>query len=169
MVKRILSIDLSTKLIGIAVFQEDGGVYKLVDSIQSNLVRDKTYTLSDQLNELHYELEEWICKWDPQSIATERPTAFGNGLKVAYAVGVLYERCGEHQIPVKEYSPMTVKKQFTGSGKATKEDIIAHAIKLFPTEDIQNGDIKCRREYDRADAIAIGYTHIKMELKKDVL
>ena len=170
MFNRVMSIDLSTKLIGIAMFQElKDKTYKLVSSIQYNLVRNKDYTLADQLSELRLAIQSWFISWNPGEVITERPTAYGNGIKVAYACGVLYELCGYHQIPIIEYSPSEVKKEFTGKGNATKEEMIAKAIELFPKEGILNGDIKCRREYDRSDSIAIGYTYIKKHYKAVVL
>lgn len=57
-----------------------------------------------------------------------------------------------------EYAPMSIKKCFTESGKATKEDMVATAKAKYQIDkDILN---------DIADAIGIAYTHLMVLREK---
>lgn len=67
------------------------------------------------------------------------PTTFGLVLMAGY----------DRNIRVLEISPMTIKAQFTGLGKASKQDMVRTARK------ITNSDIK---NHNEADAIGINYT-----------
>lgn len=64
--------------------------------------------------------------------------------------GVLMEVCARFNIPMATYSPMSVKKHWTGSGKSKKPEMMSEAIKRgFP-------DVGP----DSADAIAILDLHL---------
>ena len=158
----IMSVDLSTNKIGLAIFNEnETGTYVLKRSEQLTLGNSNSL-LSEKLYALYESMSLHILSSNPGEIITERPTAFGNGIKVAYAVGVLYAVAAKHGVPIKEISPASVKKEFAGSGRAKKPEMVAKAQELFPSDNIGNKD------EDRADAIAIGYTQIKQFYKADV-
>lgn len=93
-------------------------------------------------------------------VAIEKPfftaLTLANNIRTLEVIGIIklaietYNSINTRQIHITEYSPATIKKEFTGSGKAKKEDIIKEVKNKFGIE------LKTTHE---ADAIAIAYTH----------
>jgi len=87
--------------------------------------------------------------------------------QMAYALEVFHSlktivvlACKLADIPIVEYSPKTVKKKFTGSGNAKKEDVIAKCLELgidLPYKVMKSGKNKGEKRYNdnAADAVAI--------------
>jgi crossover junction endodeoxyribonuclease RuvC len=72
----------------------------------------------------------------PQAIATESmswPRSAGVVAKMGIAWGVLASFAYQHGLPMVQSSPMEVKRQFVGDGKASKERMIAWAKAEYPT------------------------------------
>lgn len=88
------------------------------------------------LGEMLCEFREWlaltIVSARPALVALERP--FGRSGFVAdlpgLVVGVAHMVAHEHDTPRREYTASAVKKALTGSGRATKQDVI-RAVPAF--------------------------------------
>ena len=153
--KTILAFDLATRQVGVSVYVESKpGVFTLDYCKQIELNGKE---LTNRMWDLHLEIEQLLVTYNVTEACTELPTAFGHGIKVAYAVGVLYAQCGSDDIPIFLYSPGTVKKEFQGGGRASKEEMIEKYNELRPNH------LATKKHADMVDAIAIGYTHIKKE------
>lgn len=76
-------------------------------------------------------------------------------MKTNMASGILYLACQKHNIKMYEYSPLTVKKQLTGNGRATKEEVEEATKKLTNCD-----SFKVDHE---SDATAIAITLIKKD------
>lgn len=65
---------------------------------------------------------------------------------------IMLEECHVHSIKTVGYSPPSIKKFWTGNGRADKEAMVAHTYMRFP--DLQLADD------NEADAIAILHLHL---------
>lgn len=94
--------------------------------------------------------------YDQQAIAIEKPfftaATLPNNVKTLEFIGLTKLAAERNDLldKIYEYSPATIKKEFTGNGKATKKDIIKEVKRKFNLEPKATHD---------ADAIAIAYTH----------
>ena len=80
-------------------------------------------------------------------------------MKTNMASGVLYLVCQQHGVTMYEYSPLTVKKQLTGNGRAEKEEVEEATKQLTGCD-----SFKVDHE---SDATAIAITLIKKTKWKD--
>lgn len=156
--KTILAIDLSTKNIGVSIYHSVKEVFELSHAEQISLGGK---TMEERMQSLNEVISTFIHLWNPTEIATERPTAFGHGIAVAYAIGVIYRLAGLHKISVTLVSPNTVKKDFSGSGRANKVEMIAHYNKV-------TGRSAKIKDADMVDSIAIGYSYITKTYNADI-
>jgi len=74
-------------------------------------------------------------------------------LQLAHARGVVLAALGSAKVPVFEYSPATIKKAVTGSGRAEKAQVEAMVGRLVP------GGVPPGKP-DMADAIAAALCHL---------
>lgn len=76
-----------------------------------------------------------------------------SALQLAHARGVILAALGQRSIPVEEYSPATIKKTVTGSGRADKDQVrrMVQAVLAVPLK-------VC--ESDLSDALAAAYCHL---------
>jgi crossover junction endodeoxyribonuclease RuvC len=76
-----------------------------------------------------------------------------SALQLAHSRGVILAALGEREIPVEEYSPATIKKTVTGSGRADKDQVrrMVQAVLAVP---LKVG------ESDLSDALAAAFCHL---------
>lgn len=77
--------------------------------------------------------------------------------------GILYLISGQYNIPIKEFAPTSVKKQISGSGKATKIELENALIDI-----INKQNIKVKTDHE-SDAIGIAITRIKDYCEKKLI
>lgn len=68
--------------------------------------------------------------------------------------GVLYLLAQQKNLPIKDFTPGTVKKAVTGNGRATKEEVISRVNEI-------SGNLKPIKTEHESDAIAIAITAIR--------
>ena len=110
--------------------------------------------IPERLKTIHEGLNNIINEHQPTSAGIEQIFVNHNGqstLKLGMARGVAVTSCSLHNLQVKEYSPTTVKKAVTGTGKATKDQVAAMVKILLP-------GCKYSSE-DESDALAIAICH----------
>jgi crossover junction endodeoxyribonuclease RuvC len=73
-------------------------------------------------------------------------------LQLAHARGVVLACLGQAGIQVAEYSPATIKKAITGTGKADKEQVQAMVRRLLGNPADESRDV--------SDALAVAYCHL---------
>ena len=106
-----------------------------------------------RLHEISIDLKELINKWKPDYAAVEKFFFYKSSttISVVQARGVIMMTIGSFDIPISEYAPAQIKLAITGSGKATKKDVldsVMYSLKLdYPP-----------RPDDSADALAIALT-----------
>ena len=113
----------------------------------------KEHKEEKRLHEISIDLKELINKWKPDYAAVEKFFFYKSSttISVVQARGVIIMTLGSFDIPISEYAPAQIKLAITGSGKATKKDVldsVMYSLKLdYPP-----------RPDDSADALAIALT-----------
>ena len=112
--------------------------------------------LPDRLATLYRGMEELIRRLEPSTAAVEAPF-FGAGarsaLQLAHARGVILAALGNAGVEVAEYSPATVKKSVTGSGRADKTQVGRMVVQLLRLSEPP-------APHDLSDALAVALCHM---------
>lgn len=133
----------------------------------------KDILMEKRLVLLHHELEKIVENFKPDAIVIEM-LFFGANTRTAIAVGqargVLMLSAGMRNVPIHEYSGLSVKLMVAGSGRADKKQVHEGVRKFLG----KNGD-KCRElmkpmnglkrrdkkfSDDAVDALAIAICHV---------
>lgn len=121
----VLSLDLGAN-VGWAVMRTDGAV----------LYHFKTFPKVGAFGRRHYNFKRWLTEMKQQfggfcHVVYERNQfTRGNPGIMFQQEGILNAWCEHHGISYEGYSCGTIKKHFTGSGRATKEEMMAAAQSL---------------------------------------
>ncbi len=146
---RILGIDPGTSLIGYGLIDHDGKNYRVVTygdfRTKSNIKNRERVKL------IYAFFDKLIKKHRPQQIALESLFFFKN-TKTAIAVsevrGVLLLAAANHNLEIREFTPLQVKQAISGYGRAQKDQVqrmvqLVLGLKSAPKPD------------DAADALAL--------------
>lgn len=122
-------------------------------SIETLIGEELPVRLADLYEQTHSILEQ--CK--PDAVAVEK-LYFGRNITTAEGVyearGVILACAGKHRIKLVELTPNQIKKAITGSGKATKQDVIRMVQKIM--------NLKLKGPDDIADGIACAVAGITL-------
>lgn len=158
---RALGIDPGTGRCGFGVVEKTGNTI-----VPVNYGVIETYKEQDDLERLNIVYEgvaELIETYRPQFMGVETlyfNTNITTGIKVAQARGVILLAGYRRSIPVIGVTPLQVKQQLTGYGRANKNQVIDIVMRLMHITKKINPD-------DAADALAIALTAIyRMEHNK---
>lgn len=128
----ILGIDPGTATTGFGVIKVPEDIMsrefnydlKLID--YGVVATSKEDIMPKRLMQLHHGIEKVLDKYKPNLIVIEM-LFFGANTKTAIAVGqargVIMLSAGTHNVPINEYSGLTVKLMLTGSGRADKKQV----------------------------------------------
>ncbi len=125
-------------------------------ALYASIHTDKEKRPEQRLLEQFDQLTELIRSYQPDILVTER-LFFARNVSTAIAVGqargvilLVAEQAGK---PIYEYTPMQIKQQVTGYGKAEKKQIIGMVQKILQLDQM-------RTKLDDAwDGLAIALTH----------
>ena len=108
--------------------------------------------------EIHKDLEHLIKIWKPDLSAVEKFFFYRSSttISVVQARGVIIMTLGAYKIPISEYAPAQVKLTITGTGKATKKEVLESVMYQLNLNYAPKPD-------DSADALAIALTRINEE------
>jgi crossover junction endodeoxyribonuclease RuvC len=150
---RILGIDCGTERTGYGFIESDGRKHRLLDA---GVIRSRaTQPLEQRLANIATNLRELIRSFDPEVMAVEEVFHAINAksaLKLAHVRGVALLVAAEAQVPVSEYSALSVKMSVTGYGRAEKQQVQLMVQTLlgsgieFPS-------------FDASDALAVAICH----------
>lgn len=146
--------------------------YGLIEQIGSQLralcfgcIRPKTttptsdtptcHTLGMRYRTIYEEIIALIERYRPWAIAVETQFVQKNAasaLKIGMVRGVVHLAAALHEIPLFEYAPAKAKLVVTGTGRASKEQVIA-----MVKQQLALGNISLAE--DAADALAIAICH----------
>lgn len=154
---RVLAIDPGFDRMGIAVLEGDPSRPTLV---WSGCVTPPKGAKEERLAAVEKAVRDAIREYAPDCFAletlffsTNKKTAIG----VAEARGAALAAAGEARLPVREFSPGTVKLAVTGDGRADKK-AIARMIPLLVALPAK------KRLDDELDAIAVGIAALSSRL-----
>jgi crossover junction endodeoxyribonuclease RuvC len=147
----VLGIDPGSRRCGFGVVARSGGRLRVVES--GVLVLGER-PIAERLARILDGLSEVIARVAPAEVSIE--TVFAGvspraALVLGQARGVALAAAARAGLPVFEYRPSEVKLAFTGSGRASKEQMLWSARTLLGVE---------ARLSDEADALALAVCHL---------
>jgi crossover junction endodeoxyribonuclease RuvC len=112
-------------------------------------------TLAERLKRLQLELQELVAEHRPAIAAVETPfhgKSSRSALQLAHARGAILACLALGNLEVAEYTPATIKKAVTGSGRADKQQVRRMIARL-----VDPG--AARLPSDATDAVAVALCH----------
>jgi crossover junction endodeoxyribonuclease RuvC len=151
---RILGVDPGSLLTGWGLVGGRADDPVLLDCGEIRLPASQP--LAARLHILTVEFTKLVGALEPTGAAVEMPFHGANAraaLQLAHARGVLLAVLAGAGVSVAEYTPATVKKAITGSGKAEKAQVQGMVERLVRSELPPGG-------LDRSDALAVALCHM---------
>ena len=153
---RIIGIDPGLGRVGYGIIEIQNEKKIFIDCgvIETN----KSKTEEQRLYEIFNDLNSLIDNWKPDIAAVEKFFFYRSSttISVVQARGVIMMVLASKKIQVSEYSPSQVKLTITGSGKASKKEVIDSVMYNLNLDYSPKPD-------DAADALAIALTKLNEE------
>jgi len=149
---RILGVDPGSITTGWGLI---GGSPSRPELLDAGVIRLSGADFAIRLGLLKVQFEELIGRLHPDSSAVESPFHAANSrsaLQLSHARGVILAGLAAAGVDVAEYTPATVKKSVTGSGRAGKSQVQTMVYKLLATSS-RNAST------DLSDALAVALCH----------
>lgn len=151
---RILGIDPGIAVMGYGIIDMTGGKPGLVEA---GVIRTKrSQPLEKRLVALYQGIKEVMEEFRPSLIALEELRSAYKSPRTSsimgQARGIVLLLAGMLDIPVKSYSPTSIKSALTGSGSATKEQVQKSVQQILKLEEAP-------RPSDVSDALAVALFH----------
>ena len=151
---RILGIDPGTGILGFGVIDvTKGNKTKLVTG---GVITTPAHTaLPERLSEIYDGLKEIIAETNPQIMSIEKLFFAQNvttAMSVSHARGVAMLTGRKAKLSIAEYTPLQIKQNLTGYGKADKKQVQEMVRLQLNLQSIPKPD-------DAADALAAAITH----------
>lgn len=143
-----LGIDPGTAICGYGVVEMKGSSLRSV--FHGAVLTDKDWTPEVRLKQIHEDILSIIHHFHPDFMSIEKLYFNRNvntAIPVAQVRGVVLLAAAEASVPVLEYTPMQIKKSVTGTGTASKKQVIYMVQRLLGVRDPIVPD-------DTADALA---------------
>jgi crossover junction endodeoxyribonuclease RuvC len=147
----VLGIDPGSRRCGYGVVARRGGRLEL---LESGVLSPGDRPMAERLAAILEGLSAVIGRTGPAEVSVEQVFAGvspRSALVLGQARGVALAAAARAGLPVHEYAPSEVKLAFTGSGRASKDQMLRTARMLLGAS--------CGRS-DEADAIAIAVCHL---------
>lgn len=155
MIKKILSLDMSSTCTGYSKFEYNLETkdFKLVEV---SSIKPKGTSLYQRIENLHntFNLKE-LYTW-PDEVVFENYSFAGNRVsQLAELNGIIKFQYHLNTVPIEVIAPTTIKKQVTGSGRAKKDEV---RKALAEVDELRTATPK---NHDESDSMAVGYSYIK--------
>jgi crossover junction endodeoxyribonuclease RuvC len=147
----VLGIDPGSRRCGYGVVARDGARLSVVES---GVLVPGAHPVAERLARILDGLSAVIARAGPREVAVEQVHCGASpraALVLGQARGVALAVSARAGLPVFEYQPSEVKLAFTGSGRASKEQMVRTARSLLGVE----ADLA-----DEADALALAVCHL---------
>ena len=153
---RIIGNDPGLARVGYGIIEIENEKKILLDCGIIETSKDKKE--GDRLYEIFKDLNELINHWNPSVAAVEKFFFYRSSttISVVQARGVIMMVLASKKIHVSEYSPAQIKLTITGSGKASKNDVLYAVMNDLELKKPPKPD-------DSADALAIALTKLNEE------
>jgi crossover junction endodeoxyribonuclease RuvC len=149
----IIGIDPGTRVTGYGIVELTNGQFRPIDF---GCIRPPPHALlSDRYAILDEGLEMLVEKFSPDEMAIETPFVHKNAqsaLKLGIALGCALRAGKKKKMKVFGYSPREVKCAISGSGKASKEQVLLTVTRFLSLKTAPTPQ-------DAADALAIAICH----------
>jgi crossover junction endodeoxyribonuclease RuvC len=148
----ILGIDPGTAITGYGVINFSRGKMKVLGLGQINTSKDTKHEY--RLKEIYNAINKLLKEYKPDALAVEKIFFFKNAktiIPVSQSRGVVLLAGAKKNIPLYEFTPLQVKMQITGYGRADKKDVQKKVKEILDLEEIPKPD-------DIADALGIALT-----------
>lgn len=152
----VLGIDPGSRRCGYGVVARQGGRLVVIES--GVLAPGEQRPMAERLAAILEGLDEVIRRTRPVEVSIEQVfsgVSARSALVLGQARGVALAAAARAGLAVHEYAPAQVKLAFTGSGRASKEQMLRTARMLLGT---------APRLADEADALAIAVCHLARRL-----
>ncbi|GGB37056.1 crossover junction endodeoxyribonuclease RuvC [Flexivirga endophytica] len=152
---RVLGVDPGLTRCGLGVVE--GGIGQPVRMIAVGVVRTPvTDDPAERLFSLQTEIDEWMERHEPDSVAVERVFAKANikgimGTAQASAIPML--AAARRGLPLALHTPSEVKAAVTGNGRADKAQVTSMVTRILRLDTPP-------KPADAADALAIAICHV---------
>lgn len=149
---RILGLDPGSRVCGYGVIDDDGGELRYVEC--GVLTAPEGRPMEQRLGEIARGLREVIGELAPAVVAMEDVFSHQNvrsALALAQARGMALAVAGLAGLAVTSYSPASVKKALSGSGRADKGQLARMVQVLIGLRSLPRADA--------TDALAVAITH----------
>lgn len=146
---RILGVDPGLHRIGLSVIEKVHSPTHPWDILRWQTHEVQSQTLEQTLMEVHEIARTWVQQYSPHLVAVEwggYPRSSQQSLRMGCVIGVVLLAAVQSHLPIRFFSPKTVKLALTGYGSSSKQDI-RHA--LFRQFEIQDSHV------DALDAIGV--------------
>ena len=156
----VLGIDPGSRRCGYGVVGRDGAKLRVLDS---GVLVPGDLPVAERLGRILQGLGEVIARVRPAEVSIERVFAGvspRSALVLGEARGVALAVAAREGLPVFEYQPSEVKLAFTGSGRASKEQMLRSARALLGVD---------ARLSDEADALAVAVCHLARRVTRSTL
>ena len=155
---RVFGVDCGTVCTGYGVVEIEHGhrASRLVSIACGGLKLPKHTLLPQRLEFIFAELSRLLECYRPDVVAVEEVFYSVNAktaLKLGHVRGVALLAAARFQVPVVEYSPLTIKSSVVGYGLAQKEQVGYMVARLLNLDGIPE-------PADAADALAIAICHL---------
>jgi len=143
-----LGIDPGTAICGYGFVETQGS--RLVPRAYGSIFTVPEMRMEDRLMKIYDELDAMIKKYQPDIMGIEKLFFNRNvttAIPVGQARGVVLLAAAKNQLRIVERTPMQIKQDVTGYGKATKQQVIYMVTKLLHLPEPPKPD-------DTADALA---------------
>ena len=150
---RIIGIDPGLARVGYGIIEVENEKKILLDCGVIETGKDKKE--EERLYEIFKDLNELIDHWNPTVAAVEKFFFYRSSttISVVQARGVIMMVLASKKIQVSEYSPAQIKLTITGSGKASKKEVLYSVMYSLELKKPPKPD-------DSADALAIALTKL---------
>ena len=151
---RVLGIDPGTGRCGFGVVEKRGN--QIIPINYGVIETFKDQSDLERLNIVYEGIGELIATYRPEFMGVETlyfNTNITTGIKVAQARGVILLAGYRQNVPIIPVTPLQVKQQMAGYGRATKKQVIEMVMRMMNITRKIDPD-------DAADALAIGLTAI---------
>ena len=153
---RIIGIDPGLARVGYGIIEAKNEKKKLIDCGVIETYKNKKE--EERLFEIYKDLNILIDRWKPDVAAVEKFFFYRSSttISVVQARGVIMMVLASKKIKVSEYAPAQIKLTITGTGKASKKEVLEAVMYNLKLSYAPKPD-------DSADALAIALTKLNEE------